>query len=419
MEIIRSTKCSLRFTTDKKHQQWHKFLVEYVRVVNLYIDEFWFNTPKKKNDLVKDVLNSISETWLTQRAKACAARQALDMINAVRERVITARKNKEKCKTTPRKPVLRKLKADLSSLCAELSISKKAHGFNAWLHLDSLGNKIILDLPIKFHKHYHELAQIGKRCNQFIITDEYIQIAFEIAVPEKLPKTGCMAVDSGINVLASLSTGDQLGTEIKEKIQRIRRCKHGSNGQQKARRALKQYIDITVKGVTSIDDLTLLVVERLKNITFNTKKKRKVGRDTRYLLGSWNVRYWLDRLEMACERNRISFRTVPAYNTSRICPSCNHCHKDNRNGVVFKCVQCGYSGNADLVASNTILNRFLSSQYGKECTRLPNKLSDFGSNLISHGQDSHLDNTTVGLINGQIRDEIKTISEPIVPISNT
>lgn len=418
MQIVRSTKCSLRFATAHKRKQWNKFLVEYVRVVNLYIDRFWFNTPKSNKELIKPLLNSISNTWLTQRAKQCAARQALGMIFAVRERIKTARKNKEKCKTTPRKPVLRKLKAELSSQCATFAISKSALGFDAWLHLNNLGNSSSLDLPVKLHKHYHGLSLSGKRCNQFIITDKYIQIPFKITVAEKQPKTGCVGVDSGINALASTSTGEQFGTEIKAKIQRVKRCKHGSKGQQRARRSLRHYIDITAKQVLNIEDMTLLVVEKLKNITRNTKKRR-VNKDTRYLLGSWNVRYWLKRLEMGCERNRVSFRTVPAYNTSRTCPSCGHCCKANRNGTEFRCLECGFSGNADITASNTILNRFLNGKYGKDCTRLPSKLSDFGLNLISHSTSSQRNNTTVALSNGQVRDEIKTTPEHIVPVTNT
>ena len=244
--------------------------MEYVRVVNLYIDEFWFCPPKNKNELVKGVLDRIPSTWLTQRAKACAARQAWDMIDAARKSHTEKRKERQRCKSTPRKPILRKLKADLSSLCATLEIPERETIFDAWLHLNSLGNKISLDIPIKFHKHYFELAAIGSRCTQFIITDKYIQIPFDIAVEEKLPKTGCIGIDTGINALASTSIGEQFGSEIKSKIERVKRCQHGSKGQQRARRSLRQYIDWTVNQIMLINGLTLVVVEQLKNITKDT-----------------------------------------------------------------------------------------------------------------------------------------------------
>jgi transposase len=226
----------------------------------------------------------------------------------------------------------RKLKADLSTLCATLEIPEHESSFDAWLHLNSLGNKICLDIPIKFHKHYFELAEIGTRCTQFIITDKYIQIPFEIKVAEKLHPTGCVGIDTGINALASVSIGEQFGTEIKNKIERVKRCLHGSKGQQRARCSLRQYIDKTVNDIMSIEDLTLVVVEQLKGITKNTKQpKRRLSKNIRRSIGAWNVSYWLKRLEMACERNRVSIRTVTSFYTSQTCPVCGHCQKENRN----------------------------------------------------------------------------------------
>jgi transposase len=374
MKITRSTKCSLRFATDRKKEQWRLFLIEYVRVVNLFIDHFWFDMPENNNKLVKAVLNIIDKTWLTQRAKACAARQALGMVKAVRTSHVEKRKEKQRCKSTPRKPVLRKLKADLSSLCATLETPEQVSSFDAWLHLNSLGNKISLDIPIKFHKHYSELAEIGKRCTQFIITNKYIQIPFEIEVEQKLPPTGCIGIDTGINALASISIGEQFGTEIKNKIERVKRCQHGSKGQQRARRSLRQYIDSTVNEIMSIENLTLVVVEQLKNITKNTTQpKRRLGKNIRRSIGAWNVAYWLKRLEMACERNRVSFRTVTSFYTSQTCPVCGHCHRENRNGLVFKCLSCGYTDNADISASKSILNRHLNGKFGKDCIRLADR----------------------------------------------
>jgi putative transposase len=47
---------------------------------------------------------------------------------------------------------------------------------------------------------------------------------------------------------------------------------------------------------------------------------------------------------------------VPATNTSRICPECNHTSGDNRKSqAIFRCVECGFSENADLVAAINIL----------------------------------------------------------------
>jgi hypothetical protein len=37
MKIIRSTKCSINFTTESKKQQLEKVMEEYSRVVNIFI----------------------------------------------------------------------------------------------------------------------------------------------------------------------------------------------------------------------------------------------------------------------------------------------------------------------------------------------------------------------------------------------
>ena len=385
MKITRSTKCSLRFATDKKKEQLRLFLVEYVRVVNLYIDLFWFDTPKNNNEIVKEVLNKIDNTWLTQRAKQCAARQALGMVHGVKAGHAEKRKERQKCKSTPRKPVLRKLKAHLSSQCATLKIPEHETNFDVWLHLGSLGKDIGLKIPIRFHEHCSKLAEIGTRCTQFIITDKYIQIPFDIIVEEKLLPTGCIGIDTGINALASTSISEQFGTEVKDKIERVKRCQHGSKGQQRARRSLRQYIDWTVNQIMSIEDVTLVVVEQLKGITQNTTQpKRRLGKNIRRSIGAWNVSYWLKRLEMACERNRVSFRTVTSFYTSQTCPVCGHCQKENRNGLVFKCLQCDYIDNADISASKSILNRHLHGKFGEGCVRLADRRKDFGLNALQN-----------------------------------
>lgn len=58
-----------------------------------------------------------------------------------------------------------------------------------------------------------------------------------------------------------------------EYIIKVKRRKHGSKGQKRARRALRQRLDEVAKEVT--DNYDLIVIEGLKNITKNTKKKNK------------------------------------------------------------------------------------------------------------------------------------------------
>ncbi|MCL2744567.1 MAG: zinc ribbon domain-containing protein, partial [Planctomycetaceae bacterium] len=137
----------------------------------------------------------------------------------------------------------------------------------------------------------------------------------------------------------------------------------------------------------------LVVVEQLKNITKNTTQpKRRLGKNIRRSIGAWNVAYWLKRLEMACERNRVSFRTVTSFYTSQTCPACGHCQKENRNGLVFKCLQCGYADNADISASKSILHRHLNGKFCKDCVCLADRRKDFGLNVLQNSLFRQQDN---------------------------
>jgi Transposase and inactivated derivatives len=352
MKINRSSKCSLKFSTQAKLNKLEGVLREYGRVVNQFIGLFWEDCPKE-SELFKPVLDK-AYTWFTARLRKVAAREAIHMIRAARGREDKAKK-----------PVHRGERMHLSSTIASLQPSRYTKEFDAWVHLASIGNNLILDLPIRFHKHIRKLFEKGKRLESYIITRRDVQLCFEIETgPKQLPDA-CIGVDTGINALASLSTGEQLGTDIKECIERIKRCKQGSRGSQRAARALRQRIDEVAKGVVKCG--TLIVMEKLNGITYGTKAKRRLAKTMRRAIGRWNVQYWLGRLQLQCEWNRVSFRTVSARYTSRTCPSCGLIDRRNRDGEKFLCRECGYTGNADIIAAGNILFRFLTGPYGAGC----------------------------------------------------
>ena len=359
MKINRSSRCSLKFATKAKQQCLKEVLHEYGVVVNVFIQTFWHWTElPSHNDLLKPLVDIPKEsTWLTARLRKMAAREAIDMIAAVRN-----------CKDADKKksmPVHSGKKMRVSSTTADLQPSHTQE-FDAWLCLGSIGNGISLDLPIRFHKHYNDLAKVGRRLNSYVIGLYDVQFSFEIITEPKLVPDQCIGIDTGINALASLSTGEQFGKDVKLLLARIRRCKHGSKGQKRASRALRQCIDEVVKQVMATG-ASLIVVENLKGITIGTKAKGRLAKSMRFSVGRWNVRYWLERLEQACERNRVSFRTVsPAY-TSQRCSICGYTDRRNRDGEKFRCLQCDHEDNADVQASRNCLWRFLTSAYGRGC----------------------------------------------------
>lgn len=353
MKISRSSRCSLKFANRSKLATLDRILAEYGRVVNLFIDSFWTDCPNKAR-LHKPIVDSVS-SWFSARLRKVAAREAIDMILAARGRY------KEKAV----KPTHRGNRMCVSSTTAELLPAKRAATFDSWLHLQSIGEKIILDLPVKYHRQFKALAGRGKRLNSYVITRDSVQFAFEIETgPKKRPTAG-IGIDTGIKALASDSTGAQYGRDIEGVIERVRRCRHGSKGQARAVRALKQRMAEVAKEVTN--RASLVVVEKLTGITQGTKAKRRLGKKARYTVGRWNLRHWLERLQMTCEDRNVSFRQVRAAYTSQTCPSCGLVDRRNRAGEVFLCRNCGLSGNADVTAARNILARFLSGPYGAGC----------------------------------------------------
>jgi len=352
VKIKRSTKCTLKFTNKQKLSQLKIVLTEYGKVANFFINHFWDN-PTSKAELLKPIID-LPDTWLTARARKVAAREAIDMVRSAKRKAKT-------CNETSIKPTHRGTRMYASSTLVQFEISKTKQ-YNAWLHLSCLGKKIILDLPIKGHKHFNRLMAKGKFLQSYIITEHDVQFCFEIDTGPKLEKGTTIGVDTGINALASDNTGKQYGTEIKSKIERVKRCKYGSKGQQKARRALKQYIDETAKEITK--GKRLVVVEKLHKLNHKTKLKRRLSKNMRRSLGIWNYRYWLTRVEQACEVGRSCFRTVLPYYTSQRCHVCSHTERSNRSGELFKCKSCDYTCNADINAAKNILDRFLTGPYG-------------------------------------------------------
>ena len=121
-------------------------------------------------------------------------------------------------------------------------------------------------------------------------------------------------------------------------------------------------MDEVAKEVTSKSDL--IVVEALKKMGHNGKLKRRLSKNMRRSIGTWNWKYWLQRLQMDCEWNRVSFRSVAPQYTSQQCHACGYIDRGNRVGEVFCCLKCGHRNNADVNASQNILDRFLTGIYG-------------------------------------------------------
>jgi len=91
----------------------------------------------------------------------------------------------------------------------------------------------------------------------------------------------------------------------------------------------------------------VIACENLKHI-----RKRISGK-----LQWWAFRKLLDFVKYKAQWAGITYIEVEPANTSRTCPKCGHCDKNNRKGLAFKCTGCKYNANADLVGAVNVAMR--------------------------------------------------------------
>jgi IS605 OrfB family transposase len=177
------------------------------------------------------------------------------------------------------------------------------------------------------------------------------------------PKTSqqgqAVGVDIGINKLITTSGGEELGTELRAKLDKLNRRKQNSRNWNQTRKEIKDYIGYVVNRFPWNADV--VVMENILNITQRTRGR--ICKATRKLLGYWNIVLLYRRMADKAEENRVFLAFVePAY-SSQTCNSCRAIDKKSRNGEVFKCTACGHADDADHNASMNILQRFLDGEF--------------------------------------------------------
>ncbi len=221
----------------------------------------------------------------------------------------------------PVKPFHNGKKMTLSS--RTVRIEKGRNSFDLWLVISSVGKEIKLYIPLKKHRQFLRWEKSGKTASSVVIHREYVQISFEIETGEKKEHGKAVGIDAGINHLMTASEREFPGNDIKPLISKIKRKRHGSKAYKRAKKELSYYIHKTVKDYIENRELKLVVTEKLKDLKQSTKE-RNVTKEFRKTLSNWNYRELLNIIQMRCEENRVSFRSVSPYKTGQRCPRCTH-----------------------------------------------------------------------------------------------
>ncbi len=350
MKITRSSKTTLKFLTQKKRDILYKMMDEYSRLVNIFILMFW-DKGFKLSDLTKEITN-LPESWLSARMRQCAAREALGMVIGAKEKAITRNED-------PVMPIHTGKKMILSAQIVQIENGRNS--FDLWLVLCSVGNNIKLYIPLKRHRHFNWFRE-WKISTTVVIHRNYVQFSFEKETGHKKTEGKSIGVDVGINHLLATSEKELIGSDVKIFINIIKRKIQNSKAYIRAKKTLSYYLHKVVKDKLQWESLQLVVVEKLKDVKKGKQPDR--GKAFRRTLSNWNYRELLNIIQMRCEENRVSFRSINPYKTSQTCPSCSHAERGNRVGENFKCLGCGYSEHADIVGSLNILTRFTTGRYG-------------------------------------------------------
>lgn len=350
MKITRSSKTTLKFLTQKKRVILYEVMDEYSRLVNIFILMFW-NKDFKVSELTKDI-TKLPESWLSARMRQCAAREALGMVNGVKEKAISRDEY-------PVMPIHTGKKMILSAQI--IAIENGRNSFDLWLILCSVGNNIKLSIPLKRHRHFNWFRE-WKISNTVIIHRDYVQFSFDKETWPKKTEGKSIGVDVGINHLIATSDKELIGSNVKTFLNIIRQKKQNSKAYIRAKKTLSYYLHKVVKDSLHWKELRLVVVEKLKDLKKGKQPNR--GKAFRKTLSNWNYRELLEIIQMRCEENRVFFRSINPYKTSQTCPSCSHAEWGNRVRENFKCLKCGYSEHADIVGSLNILTRFTTGRYG-------------------------------------------------------
>jgi len=344
----RTLKFNLSLSNKAKVNSMENLSICYIQAVNYYLGLL---SSQKKYILSQEEIKG-SNLSLSYRYKQCAGRQAIKIWKSWN-------RNKKKGNI----PVFNgSLILDQRFIEVEKS---KTSTFDYWIKVATLAKGKPILIPFKSYDYANNYFKDWKLVNGGRLQKQedgwYLLLTFEKEAPAEKKKGKILGIDVGIKKLMVASDKKFYGQEIENIMDKIQRKRHGSKAFKRALLERNYYINEVAKQL-DFDNTKMIVMENIKDIKKNTKKKKRLRKEFRSKFQRWTYPRLFSRINQLCELNGVHFITVdPAY-TSQTCNKCGSVHKSARNGEMFKCKNCDYTTDADYNASLNILNLGLTQQ---------------------------------------------------------
>jgi len=395
MTFIRSSKHKFDKTNKGKLSFVNQILLDFRNMSQDLIDYLWtnpynfdkhyFNISKNKLDiptflsaeLYKKNSTSIfkfDEKYdkYSSRFKNLVLSQVRSMLSSAveqrKKQIFMLRKLQKENKDTKRlqkaidkqhlvKPKTNKININLDSKYVDFKFDQKK--FLTFIRIKSIfskdykldKNKRFINIPIDNNPVYQKWNAFGKRKDSIRLSDNHINIIFDIPEPTKNTTGDIVSCDQGINNMITFSDHQKIKKYqdkflLKDVLDRLSRKKKGSKAFKRTQEFRTNLINWSINQLnfTNIKELRL---EKL----FQVGKGKSKGR----LLSHWTYTEINNKLRKVSEEKGFLLREMPNEFRSQRSSQCSLVRKANRKKQTFKCMSCGYTADSDENACSNLL----------------------------------------------------------------
>jgi len=342
--MIRSSAHTLKFANKGKKEAVALFLAEYRRLLQVIIDDIWehslpdfgVNITENNLDIPSFLPNDYLKTfdsWFTARMKQCVGKQACAMLKAAtkkrKKQLWMLRKlqgeGQDSCKLQSkidrqplRKPNAPNAKAELDPRFIDFREGNVE--FDLFIRIKTIGNDMVLRVPIRETKPSKKWAKCGTRKNSIRLTEDTLWFIYDVPdVPKHSGQViGC---DQGYKTVVTLSDGQVTkpcphGHTLETIQSKLAHREKGSNGFRRAQQHRKNYIYWSLNQL-NWSDIGTVRFEKVKQL----RHKRRTSRQ----MSHWAYTIIRKKVISLSETKGFVFKEVSNAFRSQRCSQCGCC----------------------------------------------------------------------------------------------